>query len=107
MQIGASMTDQTNDPIVLAEVRLLRQLLESKAERPYTDVAGYAARLDMSQRTVRTWLTQGLPHIYCGRSVRIPVQAADAWLAKRGKQPANATTKHMSHRRGAPQVDKP
>lgn len=85
-----SVSSETRDSVpadsVLAEVRQLRQLLEAKAERPYTDVNGYAKRLGMSPRSVRTWLTLGLPHIYCGRSVRIPVQAADAWLAARGKQ---------------------
>lgn len=98
---------QGTDSSILTEVRQLRQLLEAKAERPYTDVAGYATRLGMSQRTVRTWLTKGLPHIYCGRSVRIPVQAADAWLAKRGKQPAGADAEAESHRCDSSEVGKP
>jgi hypothetical protein len=48
-----------------------------KFERP----EDFARRYKICQRTVRTWLKLGLPHVKQGRAVRIDTARADAWLA--------------------------
>ena len=49
-----------------------------------TDKRGYAARWQLSTRTVSNLLAQGLPHVRIGnRRVRLVIDEADAWM--RGK----------------------
>lgn len=43
----------------------------------------YAHHIDSSRATVYALLAQGLPSIKLGRSRRINVAAADAWIAAR------------------------
>lgn len=43
----------------------------------------YARHIDSSRATVYELLAQGMPSIKLGRSRRINVAAADAWIAER------------------------
>lgn len=49
---------------------------------PYESIAGFAARLDVSEKTVRRMIVEGMPHKRPRpRTVRIPVADAEAWIA--------------------------
>jgi excisionase family DNA binding protein len=44
----------------------------------------YAARLQVSPRTVRKWAGRGMPVARVGGVVRVPVERADAWVESGG-----------------------
>jgi hypothetical protein len=49
-----------------------------------TDKRGFAARWQLSPRTISNFLAQGMPHCRCGeRRVRIVVCEGDAWMKER------------------------
>ncbi len=52
----------------------------AEPEPIYLRVRAYAERVTMSERTVWTFVRKGLPCIGVGRSRRVDVKAADAWL---------------------------
>ena len=57
------------------------------AEAPaYLDAAGLAKHFGISLRKVRDLLKKGLPKKRIGRSVRIPVCEASAWIDLHGKR---------------------
>lgn len=65
--------------------RVLRKLRVVAVGR--VTIGTFAEQWDVSTRTVYKWLKRGLPVIRYGSIVRIPVDAADAWVvgeAKRG-----------------------
>jgi hypothetical protein len=74
----------------LAE-RIVPRLLEALGRPPahvsepvFVRVAAYAARTGISERKVWDLVASGLPTIGSGRSRRVDVVAADAWLRAQG-----------------------
>ena len=55
----------------------------SGSER-YAKLRDFARERHYGVSTVRRWVEQGMPHIGKGRSLRIKVPEAEAWLAARG-----------------------
>jgi predicted DNA-binding transcriptional regulator AlpA len=75
-----------------AEERLEADALESEAPTPtpandstalYLRVPGYAKRVSLSERTIWSLISKGLPTIGAGRSRRVDVARADEWLRER------------------------
>jgi hypothetical protein len=64
------------------EVRdALRRALNTGLPPTHVTVKAFAARWSVSPRLVANWQRGGLPVVRLGRSVRIPVAQADAWVA--------------------------
>lgn len=58
---------------------------------PWLSIEGFAARLGISPRTVYRLLDEGLPHERVRRRiVRIPVERAEAWIARQSAERASA-----------------
>ncbi|UQA60420.1 helix-turn-helix domain-containing protein [Polyangium aurulentum] len=55
----------------------------SGSER-YAKLREFARERHYGASTVRRWIKEGMPHIGSGRSLRIKVPEAEAWLAARG-----------------------
>jgi len=71
------------DPKLAADFRELLGATGTRAAEPsalYLPVAKYADRLGVGERTVWNWVRGGLPTIGSGRTRRVAVADADAWL---------------------------
>jgi hypothetical protein len=73
------------DPKLAADFReLLGATATPEISEPiYLRVADYAKRVSLSERTVWNFIVQGLPTIGTGRTRRVAVADADAWLRDR------------------------
>lgn len=70
--------------IIQREVSKLREEIErseedSEPEPLYVSPGEYAKRANVSIKTVRKWLRDGMPCVRRGRVVRVKVAEADAW----------------------------
>ena len=73
------------DPTLAAELRSILGVA-SPAPQPepiYLAVRAYARRLGVSERTAWSWAAAGMPCVGAGRTRRVDVRAADAWLRDR------------------------
>ena len=78
------------DPALAARVRAVLGVGVTTGEVPaqapeilYATATQYAERHAVSLRTVRSWISDGLPCVGDGRTRRVDVRAADAWRRHR------------------------
>lgn len=94
VQIAVELDPQDRKRLdVVPELERRLAMLEARAaaavpattEAPiYLSPKKFAKRWDVSERTARGWLADGLPHVTAGeRLVRIPVNDGDAWVRAR------------------------
>ncbi len=72
------------DPAVAAELRTLlgvaARASEASEVQTFMRVPAYAARVSLGERTVWSLVSRGLPTVGSGKSRRVDVERADAWL---------------------------
>jgi hypothetical protein len=94
--IGSVLDALERDPQLRARVRELLQhsddrTVATREPAPlYLAVGAFAARVGYSKRHVEHLVREGLPLIGAGRARRVPVAAAEQWLAQRGDRDARA-----------------
>jgi hypothetical protein len=72
------------DPKVLDALRAAIASPSASHEPRFATLQAYAARLCVSQRSIRNWIARGLPSMRMGSVLRIPVNEADRWLLEGG-----------------------
>jgi hypothetical protein len=83
------------DAIEAEATALVAERQPAKPPEPvYMKVEAYGARVGLSRRTVFTRIDEGLPTIGQGKSRRVDVARADAWLGARGERVDNAIEMH-------------
>jgi hypothetical protein len=70
-------------PDLAARLRVVLALASGPAEPIYLRVPDWAERAGVSRRTAWTWVGAGLPTVGTGRTRRVDVKLADAWLRER------------------------
>jgi hypothetical protein len=90
-----------DEPALAAE---LRSLLGTGAPETklgpaevFLHVPAYAARVSLGERTVWSMIKRGLPTIGSGRSRRVDVERADAWL-RNNREAANDVIEQSARR---------
>lgn len=68
----------------------------------YATIDSFAERLLVSRNTVKRWLKLGMPSVCVGRSRRIQIVQAEAWLLAGGAEERPKRTKVSRVRRTAP-----
>jgi excisionase family DNA binding protein len=53
---------------------------------PYATVSQFAERLVVSEKLVRRWVRDGLPHVNLGTDIRVVVEDADTWVRSGGAE---------------------
>ncbi len=86
---GLHAAPETPKPIVSASAKYMR-------------IMEFGDHRRVKRATVRTWLRLGLPHVGGGRSTRILVQAADAWLDAGGPEVGIEQAARVRARTGRP-----
>jgi len=81
------LTDKDLDALVERVADAVIRKLRPAPETPeYLKVRAFAERRDVCEETVRRWTGEGMPVERIGRrGVRIPVAAAETWLANRSR----------------------
>jgi hypothetical protein len=85
---------QLQETIALLSREVFLELLRVEApEPPYLTIPAFAARLSLSERTVRRMIEDGMPvERPRKRAPRIKVVDADRWIAKAGEREQGEAT---------------
>lgn len=77
---------------------------QPKEEPLFATTIQFANRMQVSVRTVKNWISKGMPSVCVGRARRIRIALADEWLHAGGAQVRPDRPKTTRRQRRAPEL---